>query len=135
MKDQFTEKAFQLRNDLSVHYNCAQTVLVTFADECGLGEKQAAALGSYFGAGMMMGSVCGVITAGAMVLGLAGASNEQYQDFLRTMRAGHDGLVNCRDLLARAKESGIDRKTHCDGLIYEAVENLGSIINNIKEND
>ena len=43
------------------HYNCAQSLLVPFASEVGLAKEQADALGANFGAGMKMGSTCGVL--------------------------------------------------------------------------
>ena len=46
------EKARELRASTDVHYNCAQSVLVTFAKEMGLTEQQAYDLGSHFGSGI-----------------------------------------------------------------------------------
>ncbi len=128
MENEFLERAKQLRSDPAVHYNCAQTVILAFADECGLSDEQAFALGSNFGSGMQMGSVCGAVSGGAMVLGMMGATQKQYQDFLRAMRENHDGITDCRELLAKASEEGVNRKEHCDGLIYEAVENIVSVM-------
>ena len=52
------------------HYNCAQSILVPFAGEVGLGEEQAYQLGAMFGSGMNHGATCGVITSALMLLGL-----------------------------------------------------------------
>ena len=52
------ETAHALRGRTDVHFNCCQSVLVSFAADLGLTEEQAFALGSNFGAGMRMGSAC-----------------------------------------------------------------------------
>ena len=56
------ETAHALRGRTDVHFNCCQSVLVSFAADLGLTEEQAFALGSNFGAGMRMGSACGGLT-------------------------------------------------------------------------
>lgn len=56
------------------HYNCAQSLLVPFALEVGLTKEQADALGANFGAGMKMGSTCGVLTSALMLLGMKGCT-------------------------------------------------------------
>ena len=50
------ELARALRANEETHYNCCQSVLVTFAKEMGLTQEQAYALGSFFNAGMRHGS-------------------------------------------------------------------------------
>ena len=45
------ETAHALRGRTDVHFNCCQSVLVSFAADLGLTEEQAFALGSNFGAG------------------------------------------------------------------------------------
>ncbi len=128
MSNPYIERAHQLRSDPFVHYNCAQAVTIPFAQECGLSEEQAANLATHFGGGMKMGSVCGAITGGAMVLGLLGASNEQYNAFLQAMRAQHEGMVTCAELLQKNAEMGGDRKAHCDGMIDEAIKAVLEVI-------
>ena len=66
------ETAHALRGRTDVHFNCCQSVLVSFAADLGLTEEQAFALGSNFGAGMRMGSACGALTGALMALGLMG---------------------------------------------------------------
>ena len=53
------------------HYNCAQSLLVPFGPEVGLTKEQADALGANFGAGMKMGSTCGVLTSALTLLSKA----------------------------------------------------------------
>jgi hypothetical protein len=69
-----------------------------------------------------MGATCGAITGGLMVLGMMGASDEASRTFLQHFRQSH-GATNCADLLKLDREKGnTDKKAHCDGLIYEAVQ-------------
>ena len=117
------ERAQKLRSDPAVHYNCAQAVLVTFADVCGIDEETAYKMGANFGSGMKMGAVCGTVTGAMMVLGLCGVEDgAAVQSVYKKVRAGHDGDIDCRDLLAHSAAKGIPRKAHCDGLVYELVE-------------
>ena len=66
------EETEALRARTDVHYNCCQSVLVPFADLCGLDKETAFKLGANFGSGMRHGSTCGAVTGALMVLGLAG---------------------------------------------------------------
>lgn len=121
------EHAAQLRADTAVHYNCCQSVLVPFAAQCGLDEETALRLGAHFGSGMRMGATCGAVTGGLMVLGLAGAGEEKAKQFRSAFREGH-GDLNCASLLQRARERGVERKCHCDGMVLEAVELLERLV-------
>ena len=67
-----TERAKELRSEVPVSSNCAQTVMRVYAKEIGLDEDLAAAIGSNFGGGMRCGATCGAIAAGYMVLGAKG---------------------------------------------------------------
>lgn len=58
----YLDRARELREDPDVHYNCAQSVLIPFAEEAGLTAEQANAITANFGSGMKIGSVCGAIT-------------------------------------------------------------------------
>ncbi len=116
--------AEKLRRDPEVHYNCAQSVLIPFAGSCGISEEKAFQLGSNFGSGMKMGGCCGAITGGLMVIGMCGGSQQQVQTFMSSMRAKHDNLVNCADLLRKNAQEGGDKKTHCDRLVYDAIDSV-----------
>lgn len=118
------EKARELRARTDKHFNCCQSVLVTFAEDMGLTEEQAYALGEGFGSGMQCGSVCGALTGGLMVLGMKHYPKEEIASLLRRFREDH-GDVNCAALLKKSHEAGIPRKEHCDGLVFEVVEMLG----------
>ena len=117
------EKAQELRARTDVHFNCCQSVLVTFAQDIGLTEQQAFDLGANFGSGMRCGSVCGTLTGALMVLGMKGYDEEQSTAFLRKFREDH-GEINCSALLKKSHEAGIPRKEHCDGLVFEVVQML-----------
>ena len=125
------EKTQALRADRTVHYNCAQAVLIPFAAEMGISEQQANAMGAHFGAGMRHGSTCGAITGALMVLGMLGYEEAQATALLRQVREGH-GALDCATLLRTSHEQGIPRKTHCDGMVFELVEHLHAILSQPK---
>ena len=49
------EETKGLRERTDIHFNCCQSVLVPFADQCGLSKEAAYQLGAHFGAGMKHG--------------------------------------------------------------------------------
>ena len=55
--DKHIEKAMQLRSN-AMCPNCAETIMMTYAEELGLSESQMKALGTNFGGGMKSGSTC-----------------------------------------------------------------------------
>ena len=46
------EHAKELRSRTDIHINCAQAIMMAFADKMGITEEQARSLGTYFGSGM-----------------------------------------------------------------------------------
>lgn len=128
MENKYLARARALREDPAVHYNCAQAVTGAFAEECGLSQAQAIALGAHFGSGMKMAATCGAITGALMVIGLLGGTDDQYRRFMSAMRQNHDGMTDCADLLKRNAELGGAKKPHCDGMVYEAVSNVVDIM-------
>jgi len=121
------EKAKELRARTDIHFNCCQSVLIPFAKEMGLTEDQAFALGTNFNAGMRCGSVCGTLTGALMVLGAAGFAPGEADAFLRRFREGH-GDISCAVLLKNSRDKGMERKPHCDGLVFEVVEALEQML-------
>ena len=118
----YMDKARELRATTDIHYNCAQSVLVTFAKEMGLTEQQAYDLGAHFGSGMRHGGACGALTGALMVLGMAGkGEGKTAADLMAKMRQEH-GALDCATLLKTSKEQGIEKKAHCDGLVFEMVQ-------------
>ena len=116
----YLEKAKELRAIVDPHYNCGQSVVLPFAEDAGLTEKQAMGVCANFGGGLKRAAACGAITGGLVVLGLFGIDNpaEYYQE----LRDRHEGMLECADLLRRNKELGGERKPHCDALVFEVVE-------------
>ena len=116
------ERAEKLRACTERHYNCAQSVLVPFADLLGLDGETLFNMGANYGAGMRIGSVCGAITGALMVLGLAGVQDGgTVQDLFAKVRENHDGVTDCKDLLQINKEKGGDRHVHCNNMVYELI--------------
>lgn len=114
------EKARALRNDPEVHYNCAQSVLMPFALECGLAEETARNLCAHFGGGMRMGSVCGALSGALMALGALGGDDNARKMLVECFKT-QNGCVECAQLLKKAAEEGEDRKTHCDRMVEQCV--------------
>ncbi len=121
------EHAAALRADTATHYNCAQAVLIPFAKEAGLTEAQANALAENFGSGMRHGATCGAVTGALMALGALGYGEDKTRELLRAFRE-REGDLTCARLLAIGKEKGIDKKTHCDGMVFAAVELLEQLV-------
>mgnify|MGYP002624163124 CR=1 FL=1 len=119
----YLERARELRASVDVRYNCAQSVLVPFAEEAGLTEKQACAVAAAFGQGMQSGNLCGAYTGALMALGVLGrADRKTVATLTRRMRDTHGGTLMCADLLRKNAETGGKRKPHCDAMVYEAVQ-------------
>ena len=117
------KRSHALRDDTTTHYNCAQAVLIPFAEKKGISAAQATAITANFGSGMRAGLTCGAITGGLMALGLYDAGDaEASAEFMRRMKDLHGGLSDCRDLLRGEVHSPAEKKPHCDGMVYEAVE-------------
>ena len=116
-----------LRARTDRHYNCAQSVLIPFCPETGLEEETAYRLGAPFGGGMHVGSACGALTGGLMVLGLLGYDKEVSTALIRHF-AGCHVSTDCRELLAANAALGLDKKPHCDGLVYEVVAWLEDLL-------
>ena len=115
------ERAAQLRNDPNTHYNCAQSVLIPFAEQLGLSFEQAAAITANFGGGMRMGATCGAVTGALMALGLLGKGEEEAKAFWNEFKEA-GGATDCDRLLELGREKGLEKKVYCDDLVIKAVE-------------
>ena len=72
-----------------------------------------------------VGSGCGAITGALMVLGTKGViSPAAVGEFRRRMAQKHNGMTDCAELLKANAQQGGNKKTHCDNMIYEAIELL-----------
>ena len=127
--NRYVKKAEQLRNDAEKHYNCAQAVILPFAEDLNLSEETLMKLTSNFGGGMKMASVCGTVTAGAMVLGLFGMDDVRIlNSFYRRIKDKHEGHLMCADLLKLNAEKGLPKKPHCDQMVYDSVQFVYEIL-------
>ena len=83
----YMDRAKELRACTSIHYNCAQSVLIPFAADAGLSEEDAFRMAANFGGGMLMGGTCGAFTGGMMALGVWGVDDKPVvQELIRTIR-------------------------------------------------
>ncbi|MDY6799972.1 MAG: C-GCAxxG-C-C family protein [Bacteroidota bacterium] len=128
-------------------YNCAQSVIVAFADVLKLPEETTLRLAAGFGGGMgQLQQTCGAIAGAFMVIGyLKGnyqtgkeseesreITNQLIQDFSRIFTQKH-GSINCKSLIdidlnskegrKKAKETDVFNKK-CTNFIKTAVELL-----------
>ena len=116
------ERAKELRADETKHYNCAQGVLVPFAEARGIDAETAYQIAGTFGAGMKRAATCGAVTGALMALGLYGVEDPAViSEFYRRLKENHQGCLECGDLLRINKENGGNKKTHCDNMVYECV--------------
>lgn len=106
--DNYSEKAVKnFRNG----YNCAQSVLLTFAGKIGLKDDEALRLASSFGGGMgRLREVCGAVSAMFMIAGFLKGYTEPNNDIVKanhykliqdlaTEFKSKHGTIICRELL------------------------------------
>ena len=92
----YSEKA---ANNFRKGYNCAQSVLLAFADKVGLKDEEALRLASSFGGGMgRLREVCGAVSAMFMIAGFLKGYTEPNNDIVK---ANHYKLI--QDLAAEFK--------------------------------
>jgi len=115
------EDAAALRNHPDIHYNCAQSVLIPFAEDMGITREQACALAANFGGGMGCGSVCGAVTGALMAMGALDLPVEKRTELMNQFR-NKNGAVNCAELINLAAERGEPKKIHCDRVVLECVD-------------
>lgn len=108
--------------------NCAQSVLLTFAEENHLDRNTAMAIARGFGSGMTLGETCGAVTGAYMVLGMK-INNEgkTYQEIKAASKANisrfndlfiaRHGSLQCKKLL------GVDLST-AEGVQQAGEKNL-----------
>lgn len=118
----YYDKAVALRAIVTPHYNCAQAVILPFAEDAGMSEDMAYQITANFGGGMKRAATCGSIAGGLMVLGLFGVDDPQtIAEYYKRLRDNHQGFLECADLLRINKEEGREKKPHCDDMVYECV--------------
>lgn len=125
----YYDKAQKLRQIVTPHYNCAQTVLLAFAEDAGISDELAYQFASNFGAGMKIAGTCGAMTGGLMVLGLFKVDDAATVGaYFHRLRENHQNYLDCGDLLRLNKEQGGEKKAHCDDMVYECVELVEEIL-------
>jgi len=142
------------RNFFRQGYNCAQSVFLTFHQECGMDFQTAARLSSSFGAGMgRLREVCGAVTGMFMVAGILygytepaeqRAKTEHYQriQYLAKEFEDKNHSIICRELLGleKGKDSPIPElrtaayyaNRPCELLVGMAAEMMEKYINEEK---
>ena len=114
------EDMIALRNHPEIHYNCAQSVLIPFAEDIGITREQANALALDFGGGMGCGSVCGAVTGALMAMGGLELPQEKRLELIEKFRAAH-GTIDCAGLVKDLEPGTPERKQLCDGLVAECL--------------
>lgn len=121
------EDMIALRNHPDIHYNCAQSVLIPFAEDMGLTREQANAVALNFGGGMGCGSVCGAITGALMAMGGLDVPPEQRLELLEKIRQAY-GSYNCAELVAGLEPGTPERKAKCDALVADCLRYVCELI-------
>lgn len=110
-----------LRADIQVHYNCAQAVVVPFAQDMGITRERAYDMALNFGGSMGCGATCGALVGALAALGELGLPQEKRLELIRQFRT-ENGAIDCAALLKAAFERGEEKKPHCDGLVRQCVD-------------
>ena len=110
-----------LRAGTQVPYNCAQSVLVPFAQDMGLTREQAYDLALNFGGGMGCGATCGALVGALTALGGLGQPQEKRLELIQQFR-DENGAIDCAALLKAAFERGEEKKPHCDRMVRQCVD-------------
>ena len=84
-------------------------------------------MGANYGGGMMHGGTCGVVSAGLMILSLAGIPRKRPWPCSRIFSRDH-GTTACTELLMKAAQEGVTKKVNCDGLVIHMAERLDAIL-------
>ena len=69
------------------------------------------------------------ITGGMMALGLMGVEDAGVLNgYYRKLKAAHDGMLECKDLLRANAERGGEKMPHCNAMIRECVGYVEQIL-------
>ncbi len=127
-------------------YNCAQSILATFAEECGVSGDVAFRISAPFGGGMgRAGEVCGAVSGALMVIGLSYGRGQpetkeaiyrMAREFIADFQSRH-GALRCSELLGHdisaaaglqaAKDAGAF-STICPGLVNKTAQALSQYL-------
>jgi len=142
------ERSEQAKELFLSGYNCAQSVVLSFADELKYSKELVQKMAAGFGGGMgKQQETCGAVTGAIMVLGLMKGETVNNNDELKSEAYGavkelsrqfmlEYKTTNCKDLIgcdlntpegaAKFKEDKI-METTCAGCVKKAVEIVESI--------
>ena len=99
--------------------NCAQAVLLAFADELGRPEEELRALGSGFGMGMgCTEATCGALCGASMVMGLCNKSGKPTAAIMREILHEFQekaGATICKDLKGIVQQNSASDEISCCG--------------------
>ncbi len=118
----YLDRAKELRAIVTPHYNCAQAVLLPFISLCGITEEEGMRLASNLGGGMRIAATCGAFVGAVLTLGLCGVDDPAViQRAAAEFTGEHGKVIDCGTLLRMNAEKGLEKKPHCDRLVFEAV--------------
>lgn len=109
-----------LRGDPEIHYNCAQSVLIPFAQDVGITREQAGGLALNFGGGMGCGNVCGAVTGALMAMGAMNVPQAKRLELLELIRREY-GSYCCGELMEGLAHGTPERRAKCDRLISDCL--------------
>lgn len=129
----YLERAEKIRAIVEPHHNCCQSVLMTFSPELNISDETAYQIAFNFGGGMKCGSTCGAVIGTLMTLGLMDINDPAIASkVVKEFKERHQGCLNCVDLLKINKETGTEKKVHCDRIVYECVNVIEELMNEKK---
>ena len=114
----YLDKAKAFRAAPPHTYNCAQSVVMSFAEAAGIDEETAYRFAAGFGGGMKRGSTCGAVIGGIMALGLFGVRDEEALGWYhKQIMEKYGSCLDCKELLRINAQAGLEKKPHCDGIV------------------
>jgi C_GCAxxG_C_C family probable redox protein len=141
-------------HNMKTHESCAQSILAAFMDELGMEDPMVLRAAGAFHGGMVSSMVCGVHTAGMMILGMLVGRED--------LKLGLDGLIPIvmpgQDLIKRLNKrlgsssckdlSGVDftdmeaalnfyvtkENEKCVGFVAEGAEEIALFLKELEEN-
>lgn len=125
----YIARARELRASITPHYNCGQSVVLPFAEELGIASDLTLRFTANFGGGMKTGALCGAIAGGVTALALYGLDTPEYTAaYYDRVREKHPDALDCKPLLALNAAQGNEKKPFCDGLVYECITIVESML-------
>ena len=123
-----TRKHLAAEKKRTNNYNCAQAVICTYCDLCGLDEKTAADLGGAFGSGMgNMEGTCGALIGAGMIAGLKteGKGTLKVARKIQEEFNARCGSIKCKELKAMTDGKPL---CPCEDCVRNAVLIYGEVM-------